>query len=49
MIIELTEKEWIDVIRLVEEKSGPEYDLEKHNKFNAIKTKMLFRFGMQNR
>ena len=44
--MELTEEEWIEVIKLVEQKSTPEYDLKNWNKFNEIKTKMLFQFGM---
>jgi hypothetical protein len=47
IIIELTEAEWIEVIKLVEQKAGPSFDLEKHNKFNGIMTRMLFQFGAQ--
>lgn len=47
VIIELTEDEWIEVIKLVEQKCGPEYEVNKWNKFNEIKTKMLFQFGMR--
>lgn len=48
IIIELTKEEWIEVIKLVEQKSNPEFDVKNWNKYNEIKTKMLFQFGMQN-
>lgn len=47
MIIELTEEEWIEVIKLVEQNSGDRYDIKSHNKFNVIQTKMLWQFGIQ--
>ena len=47
MIIELTEKEWIEVMKLVEQKCGPEWQMDKWNEFNDIKTKMLWQFGNQ--
>ena len=46
IIIELTEEEWIEVIKLVDQRSGDNWDSTKWNRFNEIKTKMLFQFGM---
>lgn len=46
MIIQLTKEEWIEVIKLVDAKSTGGYDIDKQNKYDEIKTKMLFQFGM---
>ena len=46
MIIELTEKEWIEVIKLVEQKSNGHF-AEEWNEYDKIKTKMLWQFGME--
>lgn len=45
MIIELTEKEWIEVIKLVDEKSN--FNFDDWNKYNDIKSKMIFQFNIQ--
>jgi hypothetical protein len=47
MKIELTEKEWIEVIKLVEQNCGNEWNIGEWNEFNKIKTKMLWQFGEQ--
>lgn len=49
MIIELTEKEWIEVIKLVNRESVGGYDVNKLNIYDNLKTKMLFQFGIQQR
>jgi hypothetical protein len=45
MIINLTKEEWIEVIRLVDEKALNGFT--EHNKYNDLKTKMLWQFGME--
>ena len=45
-IIELTEEEWIEVIKLVDLVCGSQYEPEKWNKFNGIKTRMLFQLNV---
>ena len=46
IIIELTEEEWIEVIKLVDKKSAGHFS-DNQNEYDAIKTRMLFQFGMQ--
>jgi hypothetical protein len=41
----LTEEEWIKVIQLVESKCDPSFNINEWNKFNSIKTKLLFQLG----
>ena len=43
--IQLTEEEWIEVIKLVDSKSLNGYT--ENNIYNDLKTKMLFQLGMQ--
>jgi len=47
MIIELSEKEWIEVIKLVDQKSTGSYIVSEQNNYDELKTKMLFQFGIQ--
>jgi hypothetical protein len=47
MIIELSEKEWIEVIKLVDSKATGSYMVGDQNQYDDLKTKMLFQFGMQ--
>jgi hypothetical protein len=47
MIIKLTQEEWIEVIKLVDAKSLDGFT--ESNKYNDLKTKMLFQFGIQKR
>lgn len=47
MIIELSEKEWIEVIKLVDQNSTGSYIVSEQNKYDDLKTKMLFQFGIQ--
>jgi len=49
ILISLLEEDWVEVIKLVEQKSAPEYDIDNWNNFNKIKTQMLFQFGMGKR
>ena len=41
-IIQLTEEEWIEVIKLVEQKSMGHF-AEEQNKYDEIKTKKIFK------
>ena len=47
MIIELSEKEWIEVIKLVDQKSSGSYIVDNMNIYDDLKTKMLFQLGIQ--
>jgi|WetSurMetagenome_2_1015567.scaffolds.fasta_scaffold126552_4 hypothetical protein len=46
MIIDLTEKEWIEVIKLVDNKSAGNF-ADNQNVYDNLKTKMLFQIGIQ--
>lgn len=46
MIIDLTEKEWIEVMKLVKQKSNGHF-ADVQNEYDIIKTKMLWQFGIQ--
>lgn len=46
MIIDLSKDEWIEVIKLVEQKSNGHF-ADVQNEYDIIKTKMLWQFGMQ--
>ena len=45
ILIQLTEEEWIEVIKLVDSKSLNGYT--KSNIYNDLKNKMLFQLGIQ--
>lgn len=45
ILIQLTEEEWIEVIKLVDAKSLNGYT--ENNIYNDLKNKMLFQLGMQ--
>ena len=47
MIIELTEKEWVEVIKLVDQKATGSYIVDEQNQYDDLKVKMLFQYGMQ--
>jgi len=47
MIIELSEEEWIEVIKLVDMRATGSYTVSEQNIYDDLKTKMLFQFGMQ--
>jgi hypothetical protein len=49
MILELSEKEWIEVIKLVDKNSTGSYIVGEQNKYDDLKTKCYFNLECKRR